>query len=364
MAAGPRFTFHIGSHKTGTTYLQSMFKALAPALREHGVLVPECWYRKPELAGHHVLAEALTQGRESRLRADLAAIRDSGCPEVLVSAENISLLNDAWIERLGGLLDGAETRFVFHCRRWSDYIPSHWQTLLRGGYEQPFPAFYRQIIEKAADGPALNFGIKLDRFARVFGRDRVSIVSYSAVLEGGGNLAAHFLRTFLPEAEAVAELAEREAMPSRNTSLPFWQAEVIRGLNVLARKHGMENGGRPANWFAQRSSSLALGGLEQALTAAKRVVTLTDTQPNLRALHESLFQAWGDRLVPPRPPAGFFSAGTREVTFVRPSQLRDPEVTRLLRALFEEYLAYVRRVDQIVVQRLADAARAEQAGAA
>jgi len=153
-------------------------------------------------------------------------------------------------------------------------------------------------------------------------------------------------------------------MPSRNTSLPFWQAEVIRGLNVLARKHGMENGGRPANWFAQRSSSLALGGLEQALTAAKRVVTLTDTQPNLRALHESLFQAWGDRLVPPRPPAGFFSAGTREVTFVRPSQLRDPEVTRLLRALFEEYLAYVRRVDQIVVQRLADAARAEQAGAA
>lgn len=338
MQAGPRFTFHIGAHKTGTTYLQSMFLILTPALRERGVLVPETWYRKANQGGHHILPTALESGPESRLRDEFNAIRDTGCPEVLISAESLSGLSERALYRLRRLMDGAETQFIYHCRRWSDQIPSLWQTAVRGRREEPFPAFYRQTIETAST--VLNFGSNLDRFAEAFGRTRVSIVSYSSVVEANQNLAAYFFRTFLPDVPDVAEMAENAPSPPRNVSLPFWQMEIIRGMNALSREQGAAFRLGPSSWLRQRADGLSLNKIEEALTQARQEVTLDDNRPRLRVLHERLFQAWGDRLVAPAPEHGFFTPATRVVPFVHPARLRSPDVRPLLRELFDLYQDY------------------------
>ncbi len=52
----PRFTLHIGAHKTGTTYLQRVFHALRPALETAGIVFPSFWSQsddQPELERLH-----------------------------------------------------------------------------------------------------------------------------------------------------------------------------------------------------------------------------------------------------------------------------------------------------------------------
>lgn len=82
-------------------------------------------------------------------------------------------------------LGGAEARFVFHCRGWSDLLPSHWQNLVRGGWYSPWSHYYRDVIN-ASDTSALNFALQLNLYAHVFGIENISIVSCSNVMDAGG----------------------------------------------------------------------------------------------------------------------------------------------------------------------------------
>lgn len=231
--AFPQFIFHIGSHKTGTTSLQAVFQALTPALAARGVLVPEGWRQGPGQSGHHQLPIELRAGSTDILKRELHTIMQSAFSRVLISSEDLSNLPPREVALLGSLLDGVDTSFIFYCRRWSDYLPSHWQTAVQGGISASLPQTLRPFLREPAEHAAVNFALKLDKYARVFGRDRISIVSYSNIIDSGMNLAHHFFETFLPEERAILDAAPEVADLSLNVSLSVPNIEMIRGLNVL-----------------------------------------------------------------------------------------------------------------------------------
>lgn len=123
--------FHIGLHKTGTSYLQAMLRANAPALRGAGIHYPE--YRDPVRAslrdGNHcdALRESdpglpMAEGLDQHL--DLSA----PCPALLLSAEFFS-----HEDKIAALAAEAELlsrerrpRFVVYIRRYDEQSESVW----------------------------------------------------------------------------------------------------------------------------------------------------------------------------------------------------------------------------------------------
>lgn len=333
----PRFLFHIGAHKTGTTYLQLVFRTLAPAFAEHGVHVPEQWYRGRRMGGHHRLPVQLQHNNAEGLRTDMAEVMRTDLPDVLISAEGLCLLNRDQIQMLRDSLGGAEARFVFHCRRWSDLLPSHWQTLIRGGRHIPWPHYYRDVIN-APDTSALNFASQLNLYAQVFGGENISIVSYSNVMDARGNLAIHFLDTFLPQASEAFDPDHPAFKVRNNVSLPVWQTEILRVIHATLERHGHDaRAGGVLTWLTRKQDELDLTDLEQALMAHQRSVTIDDSMPRLRTLHGALFRKWGGRLVNPGQPNEFFEPRTREVPFIHPRAMRDRDAAWLMYEVFERY---------------------------
>ena len=335
--AVPRFIFHIGGHKTGTTFLQAVFHTLTPALAKRGVLVPAVWHRLPHQPGHHQLPIDLMAGSLPSLRRDVEGMMDSGCSEVIVSAEGLSVMRDQHVALLASLLKGVDASFVFHCRRWSDYFPSHWQTAVRGGIYDTLPENLHPFLREPRLQSAVNFGIKLNHYARIFGRDRVSVVSYSNIIDAGGNLAHHFFEAFLPAHRAVFDANPKASELASNMSFSTVNIEMIRALNMLARKHGEKRGAGPGVWLMRTAEKDDVDRFHRMLESAGRVITVDDDAPRLRALHAALFQEWGDRLVEPRSGDRFFEPRTRELRFIAPSRVQAPVVAKALLALYDQY---------------------------
>jgi hypothetical protein len=335
--AVPRFIFHIGAHKTGTTFLQTVFRTLAPALRGQGVLEPDTWHRLPHQPGHHQLPIDLAEGASDSLTRGFAEIMDSGCSEVLISAEGLSTLRGPAVALLGSLVKGADVSIVFYCRRWSDYLPSHWQTLVRGGIVETMPDNLRPLLIEPARHAAVNFGLKLDAYARVFGRERISIASYSNIVDSGMNLAHHFFEAFLPAHRSLLDEQPDAVEQSKNKSLTTPETEMIRGLNALARKHGERRSAGPSGWFMRYVEEADRERIRTMIEPARRVMTVDDSSARLRALHDTLFQEWGDRVVEPRLEGGFFKPRVRELPFISPGRATAPVVERELLGLYDQY---------------------------
>ena len=333
----PRFIVHVGAHKTGTTFLQTVFRTLAPALRERGVLEPDTWHRLPHQPGHHQLPIDLMAGAVDRLTRDFAEIKESGFSEVLLSAEGLSTLRGPDVALLGSLLKGAEVSIVFYCRRWSDYLPSHWQTLVRGGIVETMPENLRPLLLEPARYAAVNFGLKLDAYARVFGRDRISIASYSNIVDSGMNLAHHFFEAFLPAHRSLLDEQPESLAQSKNKSLSTPETEMIRGINALARKHGERRSSAPSGWFMRYVEEADRERIGKMIEPGRRVMTVDDKAARLRALHDALFREWGDRLVEPRLGDGFFEARVRELPFISPGRTAAPVVEQALLGLYDQY---------------------------
>lgn len=95
---GVEFHFHVGLHKTGSTFIQNMLRDNREQLAKNGLLFPTTGLGFPDgvypvrpggLPGHQALLWAVNNDPEmfDRLRAE---IRASGCKKVLISAENLS----------------------------------------------------------------------------------------------------------------------------------------------------------------------------------------------------------------------------------------------------------------------------------
>jgi hypothetical protein len=228
-----RVLLHIGSHKTGTTYLQQGFVALRAALRDAGIDYPTAW--QDHLHGHHSLVRALARdeaGTGDRLRG-LAEQADAQGLALLLSSENFETLENAAVQRLATALAGHAIEVVYFARRWSGLLPSAWQEEVKQGGEATYPAFLLNHLADPQSSSLLNHGIVLDRYAQAFGQEAIRVVAYDGVIEAGDDLLAFFLRKVLQIGIDLPPAAGRI-----NRALPTVDVEIIRALNVMARLSG------------------------------------------------------------------------------------------------------------------------------
>jgi hypothetical protein len=161
-----RRTFlHVGTPKSGTTYLQYvLWKSARPVMRSHGVLLPG---QRPT---HFAAAKGVTGHVDQQRKADIdpAAAWPSLVEEInawdgdaLVCHELFAAASARRAARAKAALRGSQVHIVLTARSLGRQIPAAWQQQVKGGVTTP----YEEYVERIRHGDAV-----LDRFRRKPGK--------------------------------------------------------------------------------------------------------------------------------------------------------------------------------------------------
>lgn len=144
-----RIYLHIGTHKTGTTSIQTTLAANEDTLRKQGYLYPKSGRPNNKYIPYaqHQLAFSLV-GLHDTPRSVWDAfheeVRSEGFERIIVSAEDFSLAKGEEIRALRTLLTGYEVRVVLYLREPVDFMKSLYSERVRyHGYPSSFGTFVR-----------------------------------------------------------------------------------------------------------------------------------------------------------------------------------------------------------------------------
>lgn len=185
-AATVTILVHIGSPKTGTTTLQGWLSRNRPRLAAQGICYPLDGVNHNDLylalcdaphLEHAMIRRGHTQAAAARSWADqfagrlAEAIKSSRAPTVLLSAESLSRLSPAGVQRLARWLGPlGEARIVCCLRDPLGYAVSDAQEAIKGGLT------YEQVCR---DPPVLDIRALLEPCLAEFGRSRVTVFPFA-----------------------------------------------------------------------------------------------------------------------------------------------------------------------------------------
>lgn len=237
LGTGPRtIHLHIGTHKTGTTYLQTVLDESREPLARHGFhyltlganhsLLYLLFCEHPERE-HDMLKRGL--GDTARARrwvsarlADLGAeLAGTPARNVLISGEELCRLSSAGVERMRRFLAPHADRFRILCyvRDPFEFCVSDAQEALKGGLT---------LDEVARHPPICAYRSYLEKYLRIFGVDSVTVRPFERKRFPGDRLLGDFLGWIgLPD--ILAEGERRVARP--NSSICHEAALILGYLN-------------------------------------------------------------------------------------------------------------------------------------
>lgn len=316
--AMPDYVIHIGPPKTATTYLQRNFTRLAGTLRAEGILYP----LDLGTPGHVKLARDLAApDAVARLTPVFAALHDSGARLVLLSAEDLAPLRRPHLEALRTLIGNHDVTIVYYCRRWSEMVRSRWGERVKHGSHDTLQQYCASAVATPLRTSAVNYGLTLKRWARVFGAMSLRLVALNALGETDTEIATHFLQTFLGLDIHIPPPPQRE-----NRSMPLVETEILRALNAIDWETYQRRSSALRKSFIQQRDSLDFTHTEAAIAANLTEVIFDETRPLLLHLHKSLFAQYQINLVPPHQNGLFFEPKRSILKAAAPDFLNDPAV--------------------------------------
>jgi hypothetical protein len=307
-----RVTLHIGTHKTGTTFLQCQLEAQRAQLAAQGVhylsggpnhsWITLAFCDEPE-AEHAAMRRGLI-GRDSarawaKERREQLAQEIAGCrlPRVLISGEDICRMPEHSIQALVETLrqQGCEIDVLCCVREPVGYATSDAQESIKGGF----------TWEEALACPCTaHFRPSLACFARLLGRDAVRVFPF--LPSSDDRILADFA------ACAELDLGRVEAGADNNRSLT---AEAAYLLSEINRSHPMFLADRtnparapiPSHWLQ------AIGRRKFALPPDRLETALDGLRDDYAWLREFTGCDWFDAAAPADPDWQPLSEETRRL---------------------------------------------------
>ncbi len=225
-----RCFLHVGSPKTGTSYLQNVLWQSRPELASQGLTLP---LRRPDhffltlhLRGEYSPRSDPQRAADVLERLDAALAGATG--DVLITHELLSVVQqpqiDAFLERLAGF----EVHVIVTTRSLDRQLPSEWQQFVKTRHAGSYSSFLRWVRTK----PQHRFWAGQD-FAAIAARwgsslppSRVHVVT----LAPGGAPPDELLRRFC--SVVGVDPATLDADVERdNASIGYEQAELLRRVN-------------------------------------------------------------------------------------------------------------------------------------
>jgi hypothetical protein len=228
---------HVGTAKSGTTWLQHVMAQNRRLLARHGYLYPgtrnshffaSLSLRETGFKGHEYAA---AEGEWERIAAEVRSFDG----QALVSHETLANAKPAQIATAVGSFPDAEVRVVITCRDLGRQLPAAWQERVKNRNEQTYEDFLAAVRDGWNDGrpaPRATFwrGQQLvtlaERWAGAVGVDRVTLVTVPPPGAEPDELWRRFARAVdAPEVDMDLEVR------TSNTSLGTVETELLRRLN-------------------------------------------------------------------------------------------------------------------------------------
>lgn len=236
----PRVVLHIGTPKSGTTYLQRALRFHSAGLRRAGVNVPD--------GGGPTMFHAAIELRDAfdtwgKDRAELTGTWDRVCGDARSFAGTTimshELLVGASPEEVAATyagLDGLEVDLVVTARDLARQVTSEWQERVKNGATVSFAEFRRRVQRYLAQGDWSSLfwrqhhvvGI-LDRWAGPLSPERVHVV---VAPPSGGDPAILWQRFGDAAGFDASAFDPAEAADSSNAALGTAQVAVLRKVNA------------------------------------------------------------------------------------------------------------------------------------
>jgi len=185
--------FHVGTHKTGTTSIQTMMQDNRPFFEGQGLYYPRSGQVRN--GGQHNIAWELNGdagfdpalGTLAELEAELAVAR---VPDAIVSSEDFEFWYDqpSKLQQIADMATrlGMKVDVVLVVRPVRDYVESLFKELLKHGLQQSREEFVDQLVREGHyefrertyrfDYPAM-----IEGFYTIFGRENVWVIQYDIV---------------------------------------------------------------------------------------------------------------------------------------------------------------------------------------
>jgi hypothetical protein len=230
---------HVGMHKTGTTAIQGILTSLRPQLAVLGVDYPA---QEP---GHHLYARAALQLRapwggtapDPHVWDEFVRLVDaSPAPRRVISSERFSAADDDQAARIAADLGADRLHVVVGARHFALTGVSLWQQSLKRGKTDTLDEWLAERFLRTYDNPIPRFwrlhdpGVVAERWAKVLGPDRVSVI---VVDEQDHDLLPAAFEGLLALPPGTLSSA---TVPVSNRSMTAAEAELSRLTNVALRK--------------------------------------------------------------------------------------------------------------------------------
>lgn len=244
--ARPVVLLHVGTMKTGTTYLQQLMYANRDELAAAGLFLPgDHWGLQvravQDLLGLDRWDRHIRATKAGAWQALVDEVRETRLPRAVVSVEFLAGASTRQIRRAVASLAPAEVRVVFTLRDMKKVLPALWQTQVHNGARYSWSEFLRRVEHPSRlprlplqphrpedvfvatqDVPAM-----LARWASVVGADNVEVVTVPRRRRDQPELWRRFA-TALGVDPGVAVHPAAAA----NTSIGFAATELVRRLNT------------------------------------------------------------------------------------------------------------------------------------
>lgn len=227
---------HIGSPKTGTTYLQDSLWLNRETLASAGVLLPG---RTRTIAGKWISELIQWHGDDAPpagWRRLCHEVNSSDAQSVIISHEHLHKTTPAQWNHILDTIEATRFEIVLTARDLARSVPAQWQSSVRQRYTWTLGEYADHVAATRAgtqtDGPARHFWRRqdspaiLDRFIGRVGADRVRLVT---VPPPGGDPAELWWR--FCRASSI-DPATTEPAEVAHESLGAASAEVMRRLNA------------------------------------------------------------------------------------------------------------------------------------
>lgn len=237
---------HIGTPKSGTTYLQEICTLNREVLADRGVLWPGRRWDEQVRAIRDVLSfspggesSTLDRGGWAWLRDQIAGWRGRA---VLVSMEWLVHATPAQVEVIVGSLRPHEVRVVVTARDIARTVPAQWQEQMQNWatwtWEEYLSAVTSEHPLEHDAGRQFYTDHDLGRILRTWS-EQVPAEHITLVTVPGREAPRDLLWRRFAEAISVDTAAIDTAVPFANASLGAASAELMRRINVASREAGL-----------------------------------------------------------------------------------------------------------------------------
>jgi hypothetical protein len=268
---------HLGTIKTGTTYIQSLARKNACRLADQGVVYPTC----DDSSAHHLFAEQIG-GEPASANAILDQHIDAGAGQHLLLSSEIFISHPAeHLEQLRGFV-----------RSWLQEAIKHgWG----GGFSGPR---YSDRLNNLARNPYSHVMLQSVEIAQkvvdVFGPDRTIFVAFDNILNSADDLFDHFLNRVI----GIDNYRVDHAPGDRNVSIDFKTQETARLLNTIINLRGRKSDIRHFIFLIEKIDEL-FGEFPEfdSLENYRRSITSNSREGANGEMERELFQRFGDQFL-------------------------------------------------------------------